>query len=585
MINVTHRFVSPKSEQTDPTIVGPNEWNAVHVASDTSGNFYAIDYAFSGITATGSPNLTGGIANTVTLPAGILGLNGTDGGHNIRISGGTGTAETVLVAGGTYTPTLGGTLTFTPANNHTGAWTLSTATGGIAEAQQAIGVGNWGQIFIQSSLVNMYATVNGLSSGKITFRGISPEATVLLRQFIVGNMFNSTSSNTQWTFYNIGINQETGSIGYAIAITAATSVHIYNVAIFNGSGVSLVGTTYADIEGVNHTYTDNTVDAIAGLSVTGQCVNTVVRNSFFGSSGAYNGTHGLLNGVLINGADGFWATNVGAGGADQGWNISSPTSGGFTTNIQCVGCFCDTPYGYALHINPGTMPMALIRFVGGHFHGQYPFGGNLITILVDSGSSAIKDLQLLGLVIEGSSVGGLEIDNVGASGIVVFGNIIASNNRAAGGSAQVNIATGVTGLTFTNNIVHSDSSGTGAFGFFQTGTLSGIVKDNDFTDNTTPYHQGGAFTGLFGPNKGVDDVVATVASAATLALPVGSAFNLTGGVGVTTITTRNPINFVWEFTVGASTTFTTGTGIGNTITITKFGTIRWDGTHAWINGV
>lgn len=75
----------------------------------------------------------------VTFPAAIggcpQGVNGTDTNHYLYISGGTGTAESVLITGGTcISGATSGTVAFTPANNHTGAWGVSTATLGLQEA-------------------------------------------------------------------------------------------------------------------------------------------------------------------------------------------------------------------------------------------------------------------------------------------------------------------------------------------------------------------------------------------------------------------------------------------------------------------
>lgn len=55
--------------------------------------------------------------------------------HWVRVSGGTGTAENVLITGGTCTPgAITGTIQFTPANNHSGAWQITSPTSGIQEA-------------------------------------------------------------------------------------------------------------------------------------------------------------------------------------------------------------------------------------------------------------------------------------------------------------------------------------------------------------------------------------------------------------------------------------------------------------------
>lgn len=80
-------------------------------------------------------SLTSAIVNAVTLTPCPTGVAGTNPGHYVYLSGGVGAAEVVLITGGTCTSgAASGTLTFTPANNHSGAWTIAAASGGIAEA-------------------------------------------------------------------------------------------------------------------------------------------------------------------------------------------------------------------------------------------------------------------------------------------------------------------------------------------------------------------------------------------------------------------------------------------------------------------
>lgn len=80
-------------------------------------------------------SLTGGVGATVTLSPVPKGVNGTDTSHRLYISGGAGTAEAVLITGGTaISEAASGTITFTPANSHSGSWTIASATGGIQEA-------------------------------------------------------------------------------------------------------------------------------------------------------------------------------------------------------------------------------------------------------------------------------------------------------------------------------------------------------------------------------------------------------------------------------------------------------------------
>lgn len=132
-ITVTHKFVSPKSEQSDPTIVGPNEWNATHAVVDSAKYVQPSDCVFTPQVPGGT--LTAGITNTITLTPVPQGVNGTDTKHPLYISGGTGAAECVTITGGTaVSGAASGTITFVPANNHSGAWTIQSATNGIQEA-------------------------------------------------------------------------------------------------------------------------------------------------------------------------------------------------------------------------------------------------------------------------------------------------------------------------------------------------------------------------------------------------------------------------------------------------------------------
>ena len=84
-------------------------------------------------------SLTGGIQNVITLAPVPLGVNGTDTNHYLYISGGVGAAEAVLITGGTAVGgTASGTLIFTPANGHSGAWTIRSASAGIKEAMCSV---------------------------------------------------------------------------------------------------------------------------------------------------------------------------------------------------------------------------------------------------------------------------------------------------------------------------------------------------------------------------------------------------------------------------------------------------------------
>jgi hypothetical protein len=95
---------------------------------------YATDYQF---TLTPATDLSSPGAKTVTLTSCPAGVRGNETSYWVYISG-TGTAEAVLVTGGTCAGDgNGGTLQFTTVNAHAAGYTIKSASAGIAEASIA----------------------------------------------------------------------------------------------------------------------------------------------------------------------------------------------------------------------------------------------------------------------------------------------------------------------------------------------------------------------------------------------------------------------------------------------------------------
>jgi hypothetical protein len=73
-------------------------------------------------------------SNTITLTPVPYGVNAANSNHYLYISGGTGTAEAVLITGGTaVSGAASGTIIVTCAYTHSGAWTIQSATEGVQE--------------------------------------------------------------------------------------------------------------------------------------------------------------------------------------------------------------------------------------------------------------------------------------------------------------------------------------------------------------------------------------------------------------------------------------------------------------------
>lgn len=84
-------------------------------------------------------SLLASMNQAITLTPCPGGVNGADVYHYVYLSGGTGAAEAALITGGTCTSgAASGTITLIPANPHSGAWTVGSATAGMQEAVNAL---------------------------------------------------------------------------------------------------------------------------------------------------------------------------------------------------------------------------------------------------------------------------------------------------------------------------------------------------------------------------------------------------------------------------------------------------------------
>jgi hypothetical protein len=114
-----------------------------------------------------SANLASPGSKTITLTPCPKGVNGTDAAHYVYISGGAGTAEPVLITGGSCTSgATAGTIIVTTANTHTGSWKVATATAGIQEALNTLPTAagsdlyGGGTVEIPQGTHTTYATIN-----------------------------------------------------------------------------------------------------------------------------------------------------------------------------------------------------------------------------------------------------------------------------------------------------------------------------------------------------------------------------------------------------------------------------------------
>lgn len=174
---VKHKFISLVPDSANTSKVRSSDWNDEHTLLGPN-YLTSTDYQFETQLPGGS--LTGGITNSITLEPVPEGVNGTDQNHWLYISGGVGTAEAVLITGGSaISGADSGTITFTPANNHSGAWQIESASAGIKEAQvystsQRIYVPAGGHYIYESIIIDnsgVVITGSGKNCSTLLWRG------------------------------------------------------------------------------------------------------------------------------------------------------------------------------------------------------------------------------------------------------------------------------------------------------------------------------------------------------------------------------------------------------------------------------
>lgn len=155
------------------------------------GAVLSTSYNFAAQSPGGS--LSAGIVNSITLSPCPGGVNGSDANHYLYLSGGTGTAESVLISGGTCTSgASSGTIAFTPANSHSGAWTVRSATAGIQETIFALPLDvTWpgyhaGTVVVPDGTYTMHAGV-AVFLHMVTIRGVSRGGTKLIFDSTIPN--------------------------------------------------------------------------------------------------------------------------------------------------------------------------------------------------------------------------------------------------------------------------------------------------------------------------------------------------------------------------------------------------------------
>lgn len=508
--------------------------------------YYAPDYDFRAISPGGT--LVVG-DNTVTIDRIPPGMNGSDVNHFVWVSGGTGTAEACLIAGGSGVDGSSGDIILTCAHTHSGAWTIQSASAGIREAAQALGMS--GTVEVGPGVSNIRATLvlpttisihgmgtgtngSGIASKLACAAGVSPG-------MVVADDLGSATGQGMGTHRGYLLYGTGSGIGLWIG---GDPDGVFAPAIWYGSY-----TRYVDIS------VDNFATAL--YYQNGNFVS-FHRSSF----------SGLTRALLIPST-----SNYGSLGNQP---------------VAFYDCVLTVPSGAAVQIDESEFDTMGLLFIGGQVSGTI--------------TGTAVDWTSYGTHYEPNSVNApiVTLDtSTEPQQIRIFGGLMSTHGPSTPYHIGV-IGGGLYNITVRDVYAQCDSATTvAAFISYATSLGGSLVIDNVFlapagvfTDLYTFTPTSGATPGLIVRQPHLTWAQA-VAAAATLAFPaanfpVAATLAITGG----TISGAG-ITAVSGLKVGQSGTlyttsdqlFTAGSTIGNTV-ITTAGlpyTYYFDGTKIWIH--
>lgn len=473
-------------------------------------NFEAIPASMLG------GNLTGGNAATITFTTAHpcpWGMNGSDTNHYIRISGGTGTAEARLITGGTAVAGgTSGTITFTPTNSHSGAYTVTSASSGWAEQ-----ITQYPTLVSQlpSGTVSLYATLTPPN----TWPGCAGQG--FFNTIIAANFTGATiiaASSTYLTFRDFLILPSAGTMttGSAINCSAVALVQMHHVHL--GAG----GATYSGL-----TMAGGNLIA-SGCQVVAEFRGFALTDTSFEISHTYVIGNRVYATVIANSAALFLAGAITSGGLYGFWHSAGVYAYGILVDpasavneVNIAGLYLDNWSVAGISVSSTTAAavhswtLSSFRIVDNVQHGGYclvlaaaavgwKFGPGFLVYADGYGvyiTGSATDIQFNGTEIEPAIV-------AAGGGVVVAGGTPA---RITLNGCQIGIG-------------QSGALATSTLGFFSSVAIDYLTIVGCTINATTQVekiHLAGTETHVkIANNNGISDVRKTVAAAATLTFPL-----------------------------------------------------------------
>lgn len=500
----------------------------------------------SGNVSSGSLTTSG--AKTLTIRPCPLGVNGADANHWLRISGGVGTAEDVLITGGTCTSGLSsGTLSFTTVNTHTGAWTISSSTGGIREGVlYLLGLGTGGELQLPFGNTTIYKGVVIEGAPSITISGCGVWCSTVIIDSSATSLtgFSCTASTCLVKFANFtiaGHSAHASGFGISISNNTAGRPKIQNVrAVDTAGGFNISNSDYVQILDSYYDQESNT-GALYGILIQGTSSDIQIIGGRYAAP-EINVSTMLDYALLIAGGDGITVT-----GAMFRGNIGigiEPILGSGTTFLGSVfiggGTIVDRCRTNAIRVLTTGAPTGSDFFGNLFFYDMHLTGdvamevNDIVSLNAASLGSGRAGISITNSFIANSRRHGIAAANINS--FVIEGNTIVNHDTNNAGASAVYIVDGAN-IKIANNLIE-DSNGTPKTDYGV--NLGGAISYLNMTGNnivnmaTSPFNNGATVTNsVFGSNTGMDTLIPTMAAASTFTLPATNpkAMRLSAGTG------------------------------------------------------
>lgn len=569
LIDSAHQAVLKSAVINIETALGPNLSNvpAAPVVSTSK-------YIFTPQTPGGSLIIG---SNTIALAPCPLGISGSAVSHYLYISGGTGTAEAALMTGGSCTSgAFSGNVIVTAANTHSGAWTIQSATSGLAECHDAVGA--YGACSIPAGTFNLYGPY--VDSNCSSLHGAGNFQTILSIQFLTGSaMTFSSPSGSPCNFIDTGDYEALPPSGYmspgssVMSFINVTDGLVDNITI-QGAYVpfAIVGVPRVQFRNMRAYWKGGACWNISGTGPQNFVTAVQIVHAYCAAGDATGQQFAVSN--AIDGGIALYDFFFEGGSATclfiESLSSGLPTNEGIFSNGDCDGPVNGIEFTTSAGAN-NTNQFENIRVHNSTGVGLLVNGSNAMfdhlylesattgpEVVLENGTNVyLRNSE----VISGSSGTGLQIQTA-LTNSFVSGNIIGCAAGSVTGQSAIGVAT--------------DSS-----------AIAGVYfSGNRFCGTSTINWAATGAGNLFAPGQ-VGLPVTAVASAATLPFPPFPDFTVTGTTGITAVSGLiSGQSGTVVFTNASPGTISSGATIGNACTTVqnKPYTYHFDGTKVWFFG-